>query len=89
MGEVRQFPTAEVAKDKLYSYTADLEEMYRALIEAHGAVNELELQAAELEGMFEVELQKFISQVGLREVPIDILRYSGKMEDYIYETKDE
>ena len=88
MGEVRQFPTAEVAKDKLYSYTADLEEMYRALIDAHSAVNELELQAAELEGMFEVELQKFISQVGLGEVPIDILRYSGKMEDYIYEQKD-
>ena len=88
MGEVRQFPTAEVEKDKLYAFTTDLEEIYNTLVAAHSVVNELELQAAELEGMFEVELQRFISKVGLKEVPIDILRYSSKMEDYIYETKD-
>ena len=88
MGEVRQFPTAGVEKDKLQKYTEDLEQLYIALGDAYTVINELELQTAELEGMFEVDLAKFIEKSGLKQVPLEILRYSSKMEDYIYEQKD-
>ena len=86
---VHQFPTIKREENKLWDYTKDLEELYRALEGAHKAVNELELQATELEHMFEIDLQTYISKVGLKSVPIGILRYSGRMEDYIYEQKDD
>lgn len=86
---IHEFPVIKREEDKLWEYTKDLEELYFALDEAHKALNELELRATELEHMFEIDLQSYISKVGLRAVPSGILRYSGRMEDYIYETKDE
>lgn len=86
---IHEFPTIQREEDKLWDYTKDLEKLYSALDEAHNALNELELRATELEHMFEIDLQSYISKVGLRAVPSAILRYSGRMEDYIYETKDD
>jgi hypothetical protein len=86
---IHEFPVVKREEDKLWDYTKDLEKLYCALEETHRALNELELQATELEHMFEIDLQSYISKVGLRAVPSGILKYSGRMEDYIYETKDE
>lgn len=86
---VHEFPTIKRDEEKLWEYTTDLEKLYFALDEAHKALNELELRATELEHMFEIDLQAYIGKVGLKAVPPNILKYSGRMEDYIYETKDD
>ena len=86
---VHEFPTIKRDEEKLWDYVADLENLYAHLEDAHKALNELELRATELEHMFEIDLQAYIGKVGLKAVPLNILKYSGRMEDYIYETKDD
>jgi hypothetical protein len=83
-----QFPTLEKEKRDLFALTEDLEELYRALNDAHAMITELELQCAELEATYENKLDKYIRKVGLENVAIGLLNYSTNMENWIYEQKD-
>jgi nucleoid-associated protein YejK len=75
-------------EQKLHSMVAELEKMYEALNKAHGFINELELQCAELEATYDAEFDQFIKEVGIDNVPVPLLNYSTKAYDYMYESKD-
>ena len=87
MGEVTQFPTTKVEAEKLEEMTQELEAMYKALESAHGLINELELQCAELEANYDSKFDKYISEVGLDNVSANLLNYCTQAEDYIYGQK--
>lgn len=88
MGEVRQFPTKDTEKEGLYKVTQDLDQIYDAINKLHGALNELELRAAEVESMYDVALDNYVRRIGVENVPVHLLDYSMKSVDYYYEWKN-
>ena len=88
MGDTIQFPTMQNVENELYKDVDALENVYKALDEAHKLLNELELHAAELEEVYESKLQKYIAKVGLSNIPPGLLQYSINMENWLYEQKD-
>jgi hypothetical protein len=88
MGEVRQFPTTKVEAEQLEEMTQELEAMYKALEAAHGLINELELQCAELEANYDAKFAKHVEVVGVENVSVHLLNYCTQAEDHIYGQKD-
>ena len=88
MGEVTQFPTIKVEEQQLYDITEELQAMYQSLDKVHGLINELELQTAELEAVYDAKFDKYIKTVGVENVSGHLLSYCTFSEDIIYGQKD-
>ena len=88
MGEVTQFPTIKVEEQQLYDMTAELQAMYQSLDKVHVLINELELQAAELEASYDAKFDKYVKTVGVENVPGHLLSYCTFSEDIIYGEND-
>lgn len=88
MGEVTQFPTIKVEEQQLYDMTEELQAMYQSLDKVHGLINELELQAAELETIYDAKFDKYVKTVGVKNVPVHLLSYCTFSEDIIYGSED-
>lgn len=88
MGEVTQFPTTKVEEQQLYDMTEELQAMYKSLDKVHELINELELQAAELETVYDAKFDKYVKTVGVEKVSAHLLSYCTFSEDIIYGEND-
>jgi len=88
MGEVTQFPTIKVEEQQLYDMTEELQAMYQSFDKVHELINELELQAAELETVYDAKFDKYVKTVGVENVAVHLLSYCTFSEDIIYGEND-
>ena len=79
MGRVVEFPTIEKATNtllsRLESEAENLEELYVALEELHGALHETELEADRREKAYNVMMNDYAKLVGAENIPHVLLQY--------------
>jgi len=82
MSKVIAFPTKDVRQTNLYnqlcSYHALLDNKYKHLDKLHGTLNDLEIEAQELEQDYDGILAQYAELVGVDNLEVVLLQYSSE-----------